>query len=275
MRYRVNLAAASLLALTGAFSVQAQTPPEQIRDWPGLTYLGQVGGLETWTVENSDDLWMRAPDGRSLIRGEIFSVSGRNLGAALKGGAPSVLEPVTAGPDWANASPDLVRAAHDLVVTEGFSILIGADDAPAVWALMDVSSPASAATYVMLKDRIEDGTLSLRVIPVVTGTPGSYERMRLAISQPGPVNAIRDLVKGGDLPAGAFVDEDRLEISEGLISRVENNARLADRISPPGLPFLMWMGAEGPAAYVGVPDPEVFIFAPRHGAPDHDQTSGN
>ena len=274
MRYRLNLAAVSLLALTGAFPVQAQTPPEQIRDWPGLTYLGQVGGLEAWTVENSDDLWMRAPDGRSLIRGEMFSVSGRNLGAALKGGVPSVLEPVTTGPDWSNASPDLVRAAHDLVVTEGFSILIGADDAPTVWALMDVSSPAAAATYVMLKDRIEDRALSLRVIPVVTETPGSYERMRLAISQPAPITAIRDLVKG-DLPAGASVDEDRLVISEGIISRVENNARLADRISPPGLPFLIWMGAEGPTAYVGVPDPEVFIFAPRDGAPDPDQTSEN
>lgn len=261
MRYCPRMTAASLFALlVGLSPVSAQTPPEQIRDWPGLTYLGVVAGLEAWSVEGSDALWMRAPDGRGLIRGDLFSAAGRDLGAALTGSEPASLRDGLggAGPDWSAPTPELISSVIRLSAEEAFSLLVGDEAAPEVWVWADLSDPATPATYVMLRDLIEAGAISLRVIPVVTSDPASSELMLRAISQPGPIGALEGLIRGERLPTEAEVDEETLAIAEGLISRVERNGALASRISPPGLPFLVWDQDRGPAAFQGVPSAEVF-----------------
>ena len=84
----------SLLSLLagGAF---AQTPPAQLAGLAGITYEGQIGGLDVWSVPGMTDLFAVTPDGRTLMRGALFSGSGRDLGAALTGSAPDTLLPAT------------------------------------------------------------------------------------------------------------------------------------------------------------------------------------
>lgn len=255
-----GLVSGLLLSAISADPVYAQTPPEQIRDYPGLTYLGQIGGLEAWSVEGSDALWMRAPDGRGLIRGDMFSAAGIDLGAALTGSDPSSPEEGLGvdGPDWTDPTPELISSVIRLSREEAFALRIGYDSAPRVWMWADLSDPATPATYMMLRELIEADEISLRVIPVVTGDPASSELMLRAISRPGPIGALEDLVRGAPLPEGWVIDEERLSISDGLISRVERNGQLASRVSPPGLPFLVWEGANGPAAFRGIPRAELF-----------------
>lgn len=249
-----------LLSAISAAPVYAQTPPEQIRDYPGLTYLGQIGGLEAWSVDGSDALWMRAPDGRGLIRGDMFSAAGRDLGAALTGSDPSTPEEGVGvdGPDWTDPTPALISSVIRLSGEEAFGLKIGYDKAPQVWMWADLSDPATPATYMMLRDLIEGDEISLRVIPVVTEDPASSDLMLRAISGPGPLGALEDLVRGIPLPEGWVIDEERLSISGGLISRVERNGQLASQVSPPGLPFLVWEGANGPAAFRGIPRADLF-----------------
>jgi hypothetical protein len=259
-----------LLSAISAAPVYAQTPPEQIRDYPGLTYLGQIGGLEAWALDGSDALWMRAPDGRGLIRGEMFSAAGRDLGAALTGSDPASLRDAlgVTGPDWSEPSAELASEALRLTMTGTFSLLLGEEGAPEVWAWADLSDPAISATYMMLRDLIEAGEIGLRVIPIVTSGPGSSELILRAISTPGPVGALKGLIRGERLPADAALDEEALAISGGLISRIEANGALASRISPPGLPFLMWSREGGPAVFQGVPRPEIFDGVMRITPPD-------
>ena len=267
MRFGPRTTAASLLALrVGLSPVHAQTPPEQIRDWPGLTYLGVVAGLEAWSVAGSDALWMRAPDGRGLIRGSLFSAAGRDLGAALTGADPAPLRAApAAGPDWSAPTPELLASVLRLSAEEAFALTLGEGAAPEVFAWMDLSDPATPATYMMLRDLIWTGEMSLRVIPVVTSDPSSSDLMLRAISSPGPLAALEDLVRGVPLPEETERDEERLARSEGLIGRIEMNGALASRISPPGLPFLVWTTTEGPAAFQGVPGAEVFGSVTRTG----------
>lgn len=267
MRNGLRLTASSLLAIClGLSPVFAQTPPEQIRDWPGLTYLGVVGGLEAWSVDGSDALWMRAPDGRGLIRGEMFSAAGRDLGAALTGADPAPLRETleVTGPDWSSPTPELISAAMRLTMSDAFSIPFGDAAAPEVWAWMDLSEPSAPATYMMLRDLIDAGEISLRVIPVVTRDEGSALSMLEMLEGADPLQALRDRVTG----SGASEDtpSNPAEPVEDLVSRIEANGALAARLNPPGLPFLLWSQENGPAAFVGVPGRDVFGSVAR-GAP--------
>ena len=88
---RFALSAALLSVFTGGAS--AQTPPGALAVVPGLTYEGQIGGMDVWSMPGVSDLFAVSPDGRTLVRGAIFSGSGRDIGAALTGSEPSTLVP--------------------------------------------------------------------------------------------------------------------------------------------------------------------------------------
>jgi len=267
--YRRSLmmtASALLYMVIESQATLAQTPPEQILDMPGLFFLGVVGGLEAWSVDGSDSLWMRAPDGRALIRGDMFSAAGRDLGPALLGTGPEPANaPVpktsvevaapAATPDWSAPDAAFFSTILELNRTEAFSILIGDLSAPEVWAWMDMSSPATPATYMMLRDRVEAGKISLRVIPVVTTDPGSSDMVLRLLSQSDPISALTGRVTGAALPVAAG---EGAVLPEDLVRNIEANGALAGRISPPGLPLLLWNEAEGTAALVGVPSTDVF-----------------
>lgn len=279
MRNYLKFTGCGLIALmTGLSPVSAQTPPDQIRDWTGLSYLGIVAGLEAWGVEGSDRIWMRAPDGRALIEGSLFSATGQDLGAALTGAparnlsapsAPLALPASADDPppangsasepdpfDWSAPNQGLIRQALEITATEAFWFGIGDPAAPEVWAWMDPSTPSSQATFMMLRDRISDGSVYLRVVPVVTRDPASAEAMAALLSAEDPLRAFLARLDGGPLPTPPEGEE--VTLPEELVTPIERNGALASRIAPPALPFLVWTSDSGPVALAGVPGGDLF-----------------
>lgn len=272
MRNYLKFTACGLFALmTGFSTVSAQTPPDQIRDWTGLSYLGVVAGLEAWGVEGSDRIWMRAPDGRALIEGSLFSATGQDLGAALTGApARSLLSPsdpvdasssrseIVSEPaplDWSSPSQALIDQALDITSTGAFWFGVGDPNAPEIWVWMDPSTPASQATFMMLRDRISDGSAYLRVIPVVTRDPASADAMAAILSAEEPLRAFLSRLDGGPLPE---LPEGEITLPEELVTPIERNGALASRISPPALPFVLWTSQSGPVALAGIPGEDLF-----------------
>lgn len=86
--------AVSLIALVSAAA--AQTPPSALSAAPGITFEGQVGGMDVWSVPGHSDLFAVFPDGQTILRGAIFSGSGRDIGSAYTGTEPTRLFPETA-----------------------------------------------------------------------------------------------------------------------------------------------------------------------------------
>jgi len=82
--------AVSLSALVAA-GANAQTPPPALSGVPGINFEGQVGGMEVWSASGMTDLFAVTPDGRTILRGLMFSGSGRDIGSAFTGAAPTDL----------------------------------------------------------------------------------------------------------------------------------------------------------------------------------------
>jgi hypothetical protein len=272
MQNYLKFTGCGLIALMTGFSpVSAQTPPDQIRDWPGLSYLGVIGGLETWAAPGSDLLWMRAPDGRALIEGRVYSATGQDLGSALTGApARSLVSPsdpakntptgneIVSDPaplDWSSPSQALINQA--LAITSGGAFWFGVGDpaAPEIWVWMDPSTPTSQATFMMLRDRISDGSVYLRVIPVVTREPASADAMAAILSSQDPLRAFLSRLDGGPLPD---FPEGEITLPEELVTPIERNGALAARVSPPALPLLLWTSQSGPVALAGIPGEDLF-----------------
>lgn len=125
-----NGAAVSLVALIAGGAV-AQTPPSALADLPGVSFEGQIGGMDVWSVPGSDQLYAVTPDGRTLVRGTIFSGSGRDIGAALTGASPSdlftVTEDVLAAEGDGTTGPDQAPLMVNTAPARGFSGLAGSD----------------------------------------------------------------------------------------------------------------------------------------------------
>ena len=116
-----------------ATSAIAQTPPSALSDVPDLRYEGQIGGMDVWAVPGETDLFAVSPDGRTLMRGAIFSGSGRDIGAALIGADPTPLLPKISATSPSLTGRDgvpLQTAAPQTVNTDpkiGFASLLGPD----------------------------------------------------------------------------------------------------------------------------------------------------
>lgn len=84
--------AVSLLALMSGGAI-AQTPPVALSGVAGVTFEGEIGGMTVWSVPGATDLFAVTPDGRTIVRGAIFSGSGRDIGAAYTGSPATELLP--------------------------------------------------------------------------------------------------------------------------------------------------------------------------------------
>lgn len=121
--------AASLIALSAA-GAGAQTPPGALAGLPGVSFEGEIGGLEVWSVPGTDELFAVTPDGRTLMRGAIFSGSGRDIGAALTGATPSELfAPSVSAAATPQAGTGTVEPALTVSMdtSAGFAGLLGPD----------------------------------------------------------------------------------------------------------------------------------------------------
>lgn len=85
--------AVSLFALI-ATGADAQTPPPALSGVTGIAFEGQVGGMDVWSAPGMTDLFAVTPDGRTILRGLIFSGAGRDIGSAFTGAAPGNLQGV-------------------------------------------------------------------------------------------------------------------------------------------------------------------------------------
>jgi hypothetical protein len=82
----------SLFALMSSAAI-AQTPPAALSDLTGVTFEGEIGGMSVWSVPGVTDLFAVTPDGRTIVRGSIFSGSGRDIGAVYTGSPATELLP--------------------------------------------------------------------------------------------------------------------------------------------------------------------------------------
>lgn len=66
--------------------------PGSLSRWSGiLDYAGKVGGLPTWSIRSHGGLVMLAPDGASVIFGNVYGPRGQDIGAVYSGSVPTPL----------------------------------------------------------------------------------------------------------------------------------------------------------------------------------------
>jgi len=75
------------IAASGAIAQQAEVPPF-LQQMDGLSYQGQVSGMDLYAMDGFDGMWLVAPDGRTAIAGTVFSAQGRDIGSAFLGREP-------------------------------------------------------------------------------------------------------------------------------------------------------------------------------------------
>lgn len=83
----------STVALVAALPVQAsaQDVPEALQGLEDLSYQGDLGGMDVWVQDGSDEVYMIGPDGRTIMRGDVFNANGRDVGAVYTGATPGDL----------------------------------------------------------------------------------------------------------------------------------------------------------------------------------------
>lgn len=86
-RATAGLALGATLGLLSIFPAQARTMAPFMESLP-FRYEGQVGGLDAWSLEGGEDLWLVLPDGNTVIVGFVFSGRGQDIGSAILGVEP-------------------------------------------------------------------------------------------------------------------------------------------------------------------------------------------
>lgn len=91
-----SMASETAMAKSQASSAAASRAPGDLpptlRRWSEkLSYAGNVGGLESWTVSGGADLIMLAPDRSTIFYGQVFGPRGQDIGAAYTGKPPRPL----------------------------------------------------------------------------------------------------------------------------------------------------------------------------------------
>ncbi len=213
----------SLLSLIAGGAL-AQTPPAPLAGVEGLSYEGQIGGLDVWSAPGMAELFAVTPDGRTLMRGVMFSGSGRDLGAALTGSAPSALLPTLAG----EAETHMTGEEHGGVPTvsdgSGFASLMGPDTCQSpILAELGGSSP-------LLVPRVggwdEAGAGSPPIATPTAGSPETPEApAETASAETVPTDDL-GLMDGAAIARNAedalagFSDEERRDLLLELVSQL-------------------------------------------------------
>lgn len=118
------LAGVATLSASAAFAQQAEMP-EFLSQLDGVAYQGQLAGMDIYSLEGYQGIWMVSPDGRTAMAGTVFSNDGRDLGSAFTGGqpvrafeiAPEAAQPVVAEPATGQTSPGVSLIPEGGVLT--------------------------------------------------------------------------------------------------------------------------------------------------------------
>jgi hypothetical protein len=87
MKFMIKMALlAGVASLTvGAASAQQTDMPPFMKELQGVTYQGQVAGMDLYSMDGFEGLWMVSSDGRTAIAGTVFSSDGRDVGSVYSG----------------------------------------------------------------------------------------------------------------------------------------------------------------------------------------------
>lgn len=146
---------AALVALGATGSAFAQTVPAAIADLPGVKSVGEIAGLQAWSAENTQYLWLEGPEGE-LVAGFVFDETGKDIGAAAAGTPPTEFAVMTGAisPQEAAAGVSATLA----VKPEDIGLELPAVEAPkdAAEPIADVRVAENGETEVVLPSEAFD-----------------------------------------------------------------------------------------------------------------------
>lgn len=185
-----RLAFGLLVSSLAGVSAHAQPMAPFMQSLP-FSYEGQVGGLNAWSLEGNDDLWLVTPDGNTVVVGYVFSGRGVDIGSAILGIDPiNVWESlgITGEEPVDRAAPSLPPTPSALPVPDAASTEAG--------SLRSVISDA-APDMVHLDDAQRDDLLTRLVASIAAAeTPEGFiealvtwrHDVAAAAGAAGPVN---------------------------------------------------------------------------------------
>lgn len=144
---------AALVALGATGSAFAQTVPAALADLPGIEPVGEIAGLQAWTAENAQYLWLEGPTGE-LIAGFVFDETGKDIGAAAAGTPPTEFAVLTGelSPEEAAAGVSATLA----VKPEDIGLEVPQTDTAAEGPIADVRVVENGETEVVLPSEAFD-----------------------------------------------------------------------------------------------------------------------
>jgi protein-disulfide isomerase len=83
----ILLAGVASLSAASAFAQQADLP-DFLNYIDGVEYRGQMSGMDIYSMEGFQGIWLVSPDGMTAVAGTVFGSDGRDIGSAFTGAAP-------------------------------------------------------------------------------------------------------------------------------------------------------------------------------------------
>ena len=90
MTYRLKtllLAGVAALSASTAFAQQAELP-DFLSQIEGVQYRGQMSGMDIYSMEGFQGIWLVSSDGMAAVAGTVFGNDGRDIGSAFSGAPP-------------------------------------------------------------------------------------------------------------------------------------------------------------------------------------------
>ncbi|HDZ53351.1 hypothetical protein LCGC14_0042880 [marine sediment metagenome] len=90
MTYRLKmllLAGVAALSASTSFAQQAELP-DFLSQIEGVQYRGQMSGMDIYSMEGFQGIWLVSSDGMAAVAGTVFGNDGRDIGSAFSGAPP-------------------------------------------------------------------------------------------------------------------------------------------------------------------------------------------
>ena len=148
--------------------------------------------------------------------------------------------------------------------SESFWFAIGNQNAPPVYAFLDPGCPYCVKAVLRLRDRVESGTVQIRVILVSGANSSSSDIVaRILASQDPPSAFWKHMNSFGVSGGSGIVPEELHSLQTELLSAVERNTALLKLARIPAVPLFIFESTEGVQTVMGVPNARVFDEAIR------------
>jgi hypothetical protein len=99
MKLKAALLLGAVFATSTGALAQQQELPAFLKAYEGVSFEGTVSGMDLYSMDGFEGLWMVSPDGATVIAGTVFSNEGRDIGAVFTGGTPITSFEVSGAPE--------------------------------------------------------------------------------------------------------------------------------------------------------------------------------